>query len=176
MIFVGIDPGVRCTGIAWIDVDGAVVGARIRADVARVDDDVLQPFAWDAMGEAVQRSHLFDTPAQIDHLVLEIPQVYARGPGDDNDLISGGGVLGAVMARLRFLNVVGYRPHDWKRSTPKDVMTRRLRTRFAGVDLTRIPASLRHNALDAVGLAMHHAKIVLRRVPELAPVVEARVR
>jgi hypothetical protein len=109
--------------------------------------------------------------------VVELPQVYRRSRADPDDLIRLAFAAGMLASKYESCRTV--RPHDWKGSVPKlasrawDRYIVHQRTlEILSVEeqgiylpaLDRIPAYLRHNVCDAVGLGLWTGK---RRHPTL---------
>jgi len=95
-------------------------------------------------------------------VVVEVPQVYQqRGwEGDPNDLIDVALTAGRIaqafdgQAPAEFV-----RPHAWKSNVPKAVMLRRITESLDGAEqnvlhATKVPATLIHNVVDAIGLGI----------------------
>lgn len=125
-LMLSIDPGVRGVGVGlWLDkklIAAAYVksseetghGPREAAMAARAVADWLDPAAIGARA-------IVDLPgskAIVDTLVLEWPQIYARGggktKGDPNVLLPLAGVDAALAALFPNTQVTHYTPHDWK--------------------------------------------------------------
>lgn len=136
---LGIDPGLRRTGLAWrIDDKSPVVTyveptSRSIRDKAREIYDVL-PFDW-----------------CFDMLIVEVPQVYreVKQKGDPNDLINLALLAGNLEALISAREVIEVRPGTWKGQIPKHTHHARLRGRtgFTGI----VP----HDALDALGIMLY---------------------
>jgi len=97
-------------------------------------------------------------------LTIEIPQVY-RTQGrksDPNDLIDLAVTAGRVIEASHCSLLQMIRPREWKGQLPKDACHARIREVLSASeldvldhDLKEIPKSLRHNALDAVGVLLY---------------------
>jgi hypothetical protein len=139
-VIVAIDPG-RCTG--WCITDGG--GCVYDAGITSVDLGL--PF-----------------PLHGTTLVIEVPQVYraAMSKGDPNDLIKVAIEVGRWIERARIVGaeVIEVHPATWKGQIPKEVHHARILRELRPEELARLsrclalPATKRHNALDAVGLAL----------------------
>jgi hypothetical protein len=102
--------------------------------------------------------------AQGGSAYVEIPQVYPRAPEDPNDLINVAYTAGAVCHYLLFMGCSVRRviPHAWKGNVPKEVSHRRIiegltpenRDRVTGM-LATYNKTVRHNLLDALGIALY---------------------
>lgn len=97
-----------------------------------------------------REANLFDAA----RVVIECPQVYARGKGDPNDLIDLARVVGALETLSRDCVVV--RPRTWKGTLPKKIhherVLKELTTEERAVLGTK--KKIDHNILDAVGLGL----------------------
>ena len=96
-------------------------------------------------------------------VIVECPQAYTqrdRQKGPQQDLIDiaivGGLVAGFAVSNMPTITFV--HPHAWKGSVEKDAMSRRILKRLDRVEVAIVerlrPASLVHNAVDAVGLGL----------------------
>lgn len=142
-MIVAIDPG-RCTG--WAITDGG--GCVHDAGVTTVDRGL--PFALHGAT-----------------LVIEVPQVYraAMSKGNPNDLIKVAIEVGRWIERARIVgaDVIEVHPATWKGQIPKEVHHARILRELRPEELARLggcmalPESKRHNAMDAVGLALWRA-------------------
>jgi hypothetical protein len=96
--------------------------------------------------------------ATDDKVVCELPQVYTQDKlkGDPNDLIYLALVVGALVFQFGAKTI---KPREWKGQLPKEVCNNRVRSKLSLYEIeaidTRVPASLRHNVLDAVGIGLH---------------------
>lgn len=150
---VSFDPGLRVAGVAFFS-DGKLRWATL----ARSDEPKVRgPMAWLAMGRAVSAS-LVDHPGPYDKVVVEVPQVYPGAPIDPANLIELAGVNGAVIARLEATEHRGYLPRLWKGNKLKEKMLAHIEACLS-VDEAKcidfLPASLRHNAIDAIGIGLY---------------------
>lgn len=96
-------------------------------------------------------------------VIVECPQAYSqreRQKGPQQDLIDiaimGGLVAGFAVSNMPVITFV--HPHAWKGSVEKDAMSRRILKRLDPDEVTIVdrlrPASLVHNAVDAVGIGL----------------------
>ena len=97
----------------------------------------------------------------VHRLVVEVPQVYQqRGwKGDPNDLIEVALTAGRIAQAFDQAPAEFVRPHAWKGSVPKDVMLLRITESLDGAEqnvlhAAKVPASMKHNVIDAVGLGL----------------------
>ena len=156
MALVAIDPGLRGTGVA-VFVDGALA----RAVYARNPEKVERgPEAWLRMAEAVRDQVIAFPEAD---LVIEVPQVYVAGrsKGDPDDLLELAGVDGAITALLAPARIASFKPRAWKGQVPKEIHHARVLRKLspaetAVLEQADVPASLRHNVVDAVALGVWH--------------------
>jgi len=99
---------------------------------------------------------------RVDFYIIEIPRIYplAKRKGDLNDLVD----LAYLAGALDNLGCDGelVPPRDWKGTMDPDAMTRWILTRLddeeKAVVESLLPASKRHNAIDAAGIGLHHLK------------------
>lgn len=137
---LGIDPGLRCTGVAW-HVNNKIGWLSIRPKTTALIDRVRE------ITQAVSR---VISEQRWSLVVIEKPQVYQRSKqkGDPNDLIDLTLVVGAIMAHVEG-ELELPRPNRWKGQVPKHVHHRRIRQRVP-ID-TRVSS----DAMDAVGLVLY---------------------
>jgi hypothetical protein len=161
-----VDPGLRTAGVAMFR-DSVL----IHAGLARSEEEHARgPAAWLKMGEAVAALVASWTDgttfAEQDtmEIVCELMQVYGRAvsAADPADLMELMGVNGVIISQFDGAKACGYRPAEWKKSVPKSIHNQRILNRLTHAetkvldnDPTIIP-SLRHNAVDAVGIGLHH--------------------
>lgn len=110
-----------------------------------------------------------DRPFISVELAIELPQVYvaSRSKGDPNDLINLAMLVGYLAAS--FKNFSLYKPHAWKGQVPKDIMEDRITKRLDAkeqANLERVPKSLAHNMIDAIGIGLHHLGRLKDRLPK----------
>lgn len=158
-MILAVDPGIsprNATGIALFDRRLYMAGV-VRADPKLVGIDAQADLA-DRIRHVVE-AHGVRT---LDALILEWPQVYPheRNVNPNTSLLPLAGLAGHVSASFRCSRRVIYTPREWKGSIPGDVFTQRILDRLdpperAIVDAV-MPAGLRHNAIDAVGLALFY--------------------
>lgn len=163
---LAIDPGIRGCGVALfqdgrlahVDAEARLAwAAYVPNTVARGDDMVAILSMARAVRDAVARRV---SGLVVDVLVVEFPQVYAGGKakGDPRDLLTLAAIDGAIgveiPARRRVLR---YFPREWKGQTDADLMLERILERLDALEVDQIApcrASLRHNAIDAVGIGL----------------------
>ena len=150
-MLLSVDPGVKEAGVAVFESSELTT-------------------AWLARGknwiETADRVH-DDFPGPVNlvqTVVIERPQIYvqSRQKGDANDLIT----LALFCGRVTGLfsgwtdQVVEYRPHEWKKQVPKNIMMDRIIRRLSDEEFDRIQLpkakSLYHNIFDAIGIGLHH--------------------
>lgn len=156
---LAIDPGKRALGWAYIGSAGFLVAAGVvrssEEDTATVARQMMQGL----------RGALAGLPAAAS-LVVEEMQVY-KGPqqkGDPNDLIALAYISGGVHTLPDVkpdAELVLVKPHRWKGQVPEDIMQKRiedslsqLERQLAVASLQSVPAALRHNGWDGIGIAM----------------------
>lgn len=145
-----VDPSTVATGVAIF------LGTRLD----RVT--VLEAEGLDEMIEAV-RAYFYGHPITAE-CVVEVPIAYGfKQKGDPNDLLKIAQVAGAV--RAHFATSYAITPGGWNGGRPKKITEARIRSlllpdEVAMLDTVRV--AVRHNAIDAVGVGMHHLKTLLR--------------
>jgi hypothetical protein len=151
---VAIDPGLRVLGVA-VFVDGSLTDVSL----VRGLKSGRGPGAWRALAKAVE-----PILRTADLLVIERPQIYQgrKQIGDPDDLMELMGVVGAIVGLSSTIDVVTYRPKEWKSNVPKDVHQARLYAALSPEDQRLVdaikPESLKHNALDAVGIGCYYLR------------------
>lgn len=144
-ILFAFDPGAR--SIAWARFECARLVACGYVDAKTVDE----------LQRAIEVTNVRGREA-----VIELPQVYQQRAwkGDPNDLIAVAVTVGRIAAEVGAGGLVRLvRPHGWKGSTPKDVMTARIESKLLTEEskilhCANIPRAKRHNAIDAIGLGL----------------------
>lgn len=144
-----VDPGKKLIGFAVVKN-----GELIDANVYRFED-------WFDVRRFVAglRNRFFSMQDQV-KIVSEVPQIYQqrRQDKDQNDLIDVAAVAGAVVAAG--MDAVLVRPHTWKGSIAKEKHQVRLLSDVkkaapdVALGIESIGKTVRHNALDAAGLAL----------------------
>lgn len=150
MELVSVDPGLRGCGIAHWRGTNLVLAKYVVNPHGSV---------WYEMVTAVEV--VVGPVMYIHHLAIEMPQAYIHRKGDQNDLLTLAGLVGAF---TYFFSRCGghftlYRPAEWKGQVPKEITEKRARARLSTEELKRIKlpsASLRHNVWDAIGIGLHH--------------------
>jgi hypothetical protein len=153
MTLVAIDPGVKHLGIAVFK--DAVLERAFLADTPRFEEPWMKPNFCSLHG-----LH------HVNELVIEKPQIYvaARSKGDPNDLIDLALVAGGLAGIFRVMNqlpVIYYRPSEWKKQAPKNVVTERTLASLSPfeidhIKLPRAAKTLGHNVYDAIGIGLAH--------------------
>ena len=142
---VSIDPGVRFLGWAFFH------------NKRLMDCGLLKAKGLDDMLERCRQFESYD----VDHVVIEKPQVYIQRKmkGDANDLITIALVAGYVGAFFKHVNFV--KPRDWKGTVDKEVMCKRVVSRWMNerereiLARLQIPKSYVNNTVDAIGVGLH---------------------
>lgn len=180
MIVVGIDPALNSPGFAIL-VNGRLktcssvkvpgtyrrmpIGDRIQAVAALIADRIR-----DAVG--MRGNDLLSNAS----LVYECPQIYGvgRSKADPNDLIALAEVGAAVAARLRPTSVLRPTPRDWTAGTSKNTdepfnssRWRRLSMILTAEESAMVPEQ--HDAIDALGLALHGTDRALAKPRRVYP-------
>ena len=141
MRILGIDPGMRATGVCYY-VDG------------ECDAFTIRPKSLSLMGAIVEvvdalQDYLPDSlPLEV--LVIERMQIYTRekSKGNPNDLIPLAMLAGAIMVRQPAGTVLLPTPAQWKGQVPKDIHHARIRAKVPGL------GRCSKDAMDAVGLVL----------------------
>lgn len=166
---LAVDPGIRHCGVAAIDDAYGEGPARIVACalLKNPETEGAGPRECAFMARQVLS---WNPGIGAGEAVLEWPQVYTHGSIDRNDLLPLAGVQAAIAAGLRMCEIVAPLPAKWKGQVKKEVMLRRIESRMhpeerALVDALKLPKSLRHNVIDACGLALWRVgRLVFERV------------
>ncbi len=96
---------------------------------------------------------------KFERVVIERPQIYRNSKAPPNDIITLAIGVGIYVERYSASSsITMVLPHDWKGTVPKPIHHARILAQLSGdelhvLGLTKVPASKRHNMLDAVGLA-----------------------
>ena len=157
MIVLGVDPSVKATGVAMMDLEPFQDGARLlNVQTWRGLWNGAAPAAGDVAGERRRirfqlREALAFVPDRVDLTVIEGPAIHARFPakGDERaglrwlliDQLLARGPVAIVDPRTRALLATG------SGAAKKAAVTAAMRTRFPGV---RVPDD---NVADAMALA-----------------------
>lgn len=142
-----VDPGVEGVGLAIGFGSGVVLLVEYR------------PF------DSLSALRL-DLRHRAERLICEVPQAYRTGllKGDPNDLIAVALVAGVALSSCDVVRRV--HPHTWKGNVPKDIHNARIlakATPAVRASLSKIRSTVRHNAIDALGLyqwAVENWKVV----------------
>lgn len=139
---VFVDPGVHCCGLALVESKRLVDCALLKFESLHAIRSQIETYLPDAV-------------------VCEVPQSYAmsKQKGDQNDLIELATVVGAVCSAAPKSNKI--KPRSWKGSMDKDAHQRErilpaIESRFPAIalQLKTFPKTLKHNVIDACGLAI----------------------
>lgn len=160
---LAIDPGLRVLGYAEL-LDGLIVEATCVKNPSPERDAV----AWRDMARLVRAQwERNNGDTEPDLLILERMVLRKFGKARPDDIFQLVGVTGAVAAVFDCPHIIMKTPAEWNRGVNKQVNNRRIQARAANDDKERalegvdsvvemfenIPASIRHNAIDAAGLA-----------------------
>lgn len=155
---IGIDPGLRGCGVAVLENKVLKHAAYVK------NENSLErgPSAWVDMASAVH-AYVYDLGAlkgTSTTLVQEIMRVYPRQKGDPADLLELNGVNGAIAAMLPCDKYVAYFARDWKGQVPKPIHNARVESQLTAEEKQKIRTlpSLRHNAIDAIGIALFYVR------------------
>ncbi len=157
---VSIDAGLRGCGV------GVFTGSELTRAlyVPNPERTARGTKAWRAMAMAVVAA--LTLSGALGTLVVERMETY--GPrhqkGSQADLHELTGVTGALAYALPAVTNVDYLPKQWKGQVPKEIHHERARRVLSELEgqllaqrLASIPTSYRHNAMDAVALALFAA-------------------
>lgn len=153
MIVLGVDPGTKATGYAFYDTD------RPRSPtlgVLRAAGQLAATRRW-PMAHEIRAA--LGSPNPVDLLVIEWQHVRPGVEKDPNAILEVAAVAGMALAvcGVRAARILLPIPSDWKGTIPKEIKTLRILEEAGialdGPELRHIIPSLRHNAIDALGLA-----------------------
>jgi len=161
-MILGIDPGVNCGATLLGDNGILLVSALFRAPKGGGEADRAAALA----GEIWSWAGGNGVGLGSDKLVLEWPQVYQGGKqkGDPNDLLFLAAIDGALAAKFPTVQVIQFKPQQWKGQVPKEIMTKRILGKLRSDEektwktcTQSVPSSLVHNVVDSLGIALHAA-------------------
>lgn len=161
---LAVDPGIRGCGAALFDGSRLVAAAYVKNPITSGNRANEAAAVGHAVALWVHETHYWRV---IDFVVVEWPQIYAsriragRTKEDPNDLLALAGVVSVVAAEVgNDTDAASYAPAEWKGQVPKEVMCARIVARLDEAERAIVeavlPASKRHNAIDAVGLGLRH--------------------
>ena len=145
---VGIDPGVRCSGVAELENDRVVNvwplerrSTTLSANITQQCQDLAA-----ALGASL---------SGYDVVAVELPTVYPGSPVRPSDLIEIAAVAGALAATVPADLIEIVEPRRWKGSVPKDVHNRRMIEKMPELRelLGQYKRQLHEHMVDAAGLA-----------------------
>lgn len=150
---LAIDPATHELGLARLNEHGRLVDV----DLLRAGDTV------EMLG--LLRTKLEKMPSH-DVRLVELPQVYNRhaSKGDPNALIQVACIAGAAAGiAMRQTSTILRTPAEWKGQASKEMTIKRASRALSFEEhslmdsaLQRMPSKLRHNAEDAVSLAVYY--------------------
>lgn len=174
---LAIDPSVRSPGAA-VFRDGTLFAAGKVKVKGSPGDFASEGARWQYVIECIvswATEHGCHTPEKI---VYERPQIYAaaKSKGDPNDLVPLGAIGAGVVAffqsaiwerfpgGLNRIEVITPTPAEWAGQIPKATKgnamnsprAQRILSRLTELEISRMPNQ--HDAIDAVGLALHALK------------------
>lgn len=97
-------------------------------------------------------------------LAIEIPRIYpgGKGKGDPNDILNLAVMAGKILGTHDNQDAVTrYAPQAWKAQVDPDIMCTRVLGFLSEAErgyIAILPESIRHNAIDAVGIGLFHLK------------------
>lgn len=157
-MILAVDPSINCSGVALFKQRVLVAADAIKlSSKAPLIDRV-----------AVMALRIRTRWQGWDVVVLEWPQVYTKGSNDRNDLLGLAAVCGAVAGTDR---AVCYLPREWAGNIPKSKTGdprksprgRRIASRLSPEELKIWATVTTHDAVDAIGLGLHHAHRLERK-------------
>lgn len=162
---LAIDPALTCSGWAFFENE--------RLNAAGV---VATSSRWPMADRitALARELYARGYGGANSIVSEWPEVYEQGDADPNKLLYMPAVVGAVLAKIGYGNVVLVAPKLWKGQVPKPIHNARMLKRLDGAELAvleraQIPASQLNNAIDAIGLGLWLTKRIAHAVGSFTP-------
>ncbi len=155
-MLVSIDPGVKLAGVAvWDNNELTTAWLAKGKDWADLAGNILSDL-YNRYPDSIRER--FD-------LAIEKPKIYhqSKQKGDQRDIIELAMAVGAIVTCVAIeAKATIYEPHEWKGSTPKDIMIVRIKEQISPEEHTRITLpsakSLRHNVFDAIGIGLHHLR------------------
>ncbi len=152
-MLLAIDPSVRCVGCALFEDERLVRAWFVKPVVIRAEEPAAR---WRRIAYIVREQA---NTSFVRTLVSERPQIYQREAGktkgDPNELLGMVGVIGALAAIYWDCKVVTYVPHEWKGQVDKATMCRRILEKLTPDEKREVPLKS-HDAIDAVGVGLHH--------------------
>lgn len=161
---IAFDPGLRYAGVG-VFLDSTLVDCFL---VRNPEHHLRGPNAWFTMANAVLTGlHAGTTPPGDHNLVFvsEVPQYYRHSNIDPENLFELVGVVASV-AMLVPGEKYTYLPRIWKGNTEKFESNLQIEATLtpeekAVVERMNAPRTLRHNAIDAIGIGLyHHMRLV----------------
>ena len=149
-MILAIDPALGVTGAAGAALfrGGALVRCTYFVPPRKSPGERIR-----LMCEAL-RAWLILTPTLA---IYEWPQVYENSPANPNDLVGLAAVGAAFATASRAGEQLTVLPREWKGSIDGDTMVERIKARLTPVEQALLPTGrLAHNAIDAVGIGLHH--------------------
>jgi hypothetical protein len=156
---VAIDPGLNCTGIAWLGDDGRICVASIRP---KGKAKSLGQRVSDIMSVIVNGPKTEGLSLNPTVLIIEKPQVYAGRlqKGDPNDLIDLAVLVGYLLGNLLPSCTLLPLPREWKGQVPKEIHHRRILKKHPYLKKAS------KDALDAAGLLLWGAERMKCPIPD----------
>ena len=152
-MLLSVDPGLRDIAIARFDNKTLAQTYY----VSNPEKKARGPKAWLALLSAVIKE--IPKPSLDLTIVFETMDVYATGKARSSDLLELVGVEGVFFGFYAPLGCYHYLPKEWKGQVPKPIHNKRVEKTLNPKERTKIlglPASTRHNVIDAVGIGLYH--------------------
>jgi hypothetical protein len=161
-MILGMDPAVSARNATGVALANPHLRRIVAVGIIRRNPDLDELVAWDDIARrAVAWAHANrPTMEQLTGFVTEMPVVYPDEQIDPNVALTPlVGVLACVSGLLRpNVSRTIYRPREWKGTLDKATFTSRILDRLDPAERKLVdavmPAGLRHNATDAVGLLL----------------------
>lgn len=150
---IGVDPGLRCTGISIFLGSVLVFAAAVENP-----NTGRGPAAWRALADLVAKQAILDPAIPVKEVVVEKMVSYPGSPVKVDDLMELVGVTGAVVSAIPLaVRYTSYEPREWKGQVPKKIHNSRTLAKLTQAEkslLVDIDPVLVNNAIDAVGLVL----------------------
>ncbi len=154
MDLISVDLGLRDIALAYF------VSKKLCRTwyISNPENKLRGPKAWVALCKAIDKEVPLKYLAEYE-LVFETMDVYAHGKARSSDLLELVGLEGCISGFFDPFNIVHYLPKQWKGQVPKSIHNKRVLaelTKEEQAKVLNLPASSRHNVIDAVGIGLHH--------------------
>lgn len=159
-VIVALDPGIggkNATGWA-VFRDAYLVGAGLLTSAEKSVEGRITGQLKEARAQML---------CGLDQLVIEVPVIYPHSKqlAKPADIVHLSLLAGALMGALDAEVTIMIEPSQWKGQLPKNVIEERVMEALCENErrcLGQLPKTKRHNAVDAVGLGLHHTRRVTK--------------